>query len=155
MKKEQTIFREEEIEIMKTKMTKGISIIMLLAVMAAALAGCSSTKLADAFDEDTVKAAAQEAIDDTVAGEYDKVIAMMSEATQKAITAEMLETNMTAMNEQTGAFKEYKSTAVVGQKNAAGEDTAVAVIVAAFEKRSVTYTVSFNADMEIDGFWMK
>ena len=36
-----------------------------------------------------------------------------------------------------------------------GVDSAVAVVVAEFEKRSVTFTVNFNTDMEIDGFWMK
>lgn len=144
---------------MKTKtkngLKKGFCMVLLTAVMTVMLAGCSSTKLADAFDAETVKATAQEAIDYLIAGEYDKVVAMMSEATQAAITPDVLDSNMVAMNEQTGAFKEYKSTAVVGQKTSAGADTATAVIVASFEKRSVTYTVNFNTDMEIEGFWMK
>lgn len=140
---------------MKCSMKKGMTFILLLCVCFAALAGCSSAKLAGGFDEETVKAKAQEAIDYLIAGKYDKDMAMMSETTKAAISAQDLENSMTTMNELTGAFKEYKSTAVVGQKNEAGEDTAVAVIVAEFEKRSVTYTVSFNKDMEIEIFWMK
>lgn len=140
---------------MKNIMKKGLTMAVLMSVMLFLLAGCSSTKLADAFDQETVKAKAQEAIDYLIAGENDKVIAMMSQATQAVISAEDLSSNMEVMNAQTGAFKEYKSTAVVGQKSKEGVDSAVAVVVAEFEKRSVTYTVSFNTDMEIDGFWMK
>lgn len=140
---------------MKNIMKKGLTMAVLMSVMLFLLAGCSSTKLADAFDQETVKAKAQEAIDYLIAGENDKVIAMMSQATQAVISAEDLSSNMEVMNAQTGAFKEYKSTAVVGQKSKDGVDSAVAVVVAEFEKRSVTYTVSFNTDMEIDGFWMK
>lgn len=136
-------------------MKKGLTMALLMSVMLFLLAGCSSTKLADAFDQETVKAKAQEAIDHMIAGEYDKDIAMMSQATQALLTAEDLKVNMEAMNEQTGAFKKYKSTAVVGQKSKDGVDSAVAVVVAEFEKRSVTFTVNFNTDMEIDGFWMK
>lgn len=45
---------------------------MLLTAAASALllAGCASSKLADAFDEASVKASAQELIDHLTAGEY-------------------------------------------------------------------------------------
>ena len=119
------------------------------------LAGCGSTKLADVFEEEQVKETAQAVVDNLIAGEYEADIAMMSQAMQEALSAETLAANMEMMNAKTGAFKEYKSMAVVGQKNSQGEDMAVAVIVVAFEKGSVTYTVSFNTDMEIEGLWMK
>ena len=80
---------------------------------------------------------------------------MMNSVVQEAISAEDLKANVETMNEQTGAFKEYKSIAVVGQQDAQGTDMAVAVIVASFEKRNVTYTISFNTDMEVIGLWMK
>ncbi len=119
------------------------------------LAGCSSTKLADAFDAETVETMAREAADHLIAGEYDENIAMMSDVMKNALSAEILAENMDTMNEQTGSFVEYKSTAVVGQKDKDGRDLATAVIVAAFEKRNVTYTITFNTDMEVDGLFMK
>ncbi len=120
-----------------------------------AIAGCSSTKLSDAFDEETVKATAQTAVDYLIAGEYGENVAMMSETVKEGLTEEILATNMEAMNELTGAFKEYKSIAVIGQKDSEGTEMAVAVIVAVFENRNVTYTISFNTDMEVVGLWMK
>lgn len=128
-----------------------LSILYLVCLMA----GCSSTRLADAFEEEQVKAAAQTVVDNLIAGAYEADIAMMSPAMQEAISAEALAANMEMMNGKTGAFKEYKSVAAVGQKSAQGGDMAVVVIVAAFEKGNVTYTISFNADMEVEGLWMK
>lgn len=130
-------------------------VLFLISVMVLVLSGCGSTKLAEAFDEDTVKEAAQEAIGYLTAGEYEKNIEMMSADMKEALTAEGLAANVETMNAQTGAFKEYKSIAVVGQQDSQGTDMAVAVVVAAFEKRNVTYTISFNTDMEVVGLWMK
>jgi len=129
--------------------------VLLFAVLIFILSGCSSTALADSFDEDTVKTAAQEGVGYLIAGEYDKVVAMMNSDMQAALSAETLAENMEAMNAQTGAFKEYKSIAVAGQKDAQGTNMAVVVIVAAFEERNVTYTVSFSTDMKMCGLWMK
>ena len=130
-------------------------VLLLLGAMVLVLSGCSSTKLAEAFDEETVKEAAQEAVGYLAAGEYEKNIEMMDSAMQEALSSEDLKANVETMNEQTGAFKEYKSIAVVGQQDAQGTDMAVAVVVASFEKRNVTYTISFNTDMEVIGLWMK
>ena len=140
---------------MKNLGIKRVLFLLSLSIMVFVLSGCGSTKLADAFDEDTVKEAAQNAIGYLVDGEYDKDIEMMNAAMQQALSAEDLATNMETMNAQTGAFKEYKSIAIVGQQDSQGTDMAVAVVVAAFEKRNVTYTISFNTDMEIIGLWMK
>ncbi len=127
-------------------------IIMVLAMAAAlSLIGCSGTKLSGDFDEEKVKAAAQEAIDHLVAGEYEACVSLMDEEMQAAISA----ANMEAMNEQKGAFQEYKSCSVVGQKDKDGTEYAVAVVIAAFEKGNLTFTVSFDKEMKMHGFWMK
>ena len=46
-----------------------------------------------------MKAAAQEAIDHLVAGEYEACVSLMDEEMQAAISAEVLAANMEAMNE--------------------------------------------------------
>lgn len=144
---------------MKTKMKniakRGISMALIIAMSALLLMGCSGTKLSGDYDEEKVKAVAQEAIDHLVAGEYEECTGLMSEEMQAAITAEVLAANMETMAAQKGAFQEYKSNTVVGQKDKDGTEYAVAVVVAGFEKGNVTFTVSFGADMQISGFWMK
>ena len=129
--------------------------IMILTIAAGALlAGCSS-KLAAGFDEDSVKKSAQELIDHLTAGEYQEAVDMMSQTTQGALPVEDLSALMETAKEQTGAFQKYKSIAVVGQKDSSGTDCAVAVAAVSYEKGMVTYTISFNMDMEVIGLWMK
>ena len=102
-----------------------------------------------------MKEMGQKAVDCLIAGEYEECVAMMDATMQAAVSAEVLASNVEAVKEKNGAFREYKSTAVVGQKDAEGEDCAVAVIVADFENGKVTCTVSFNKGMEVIGLWMK
>ena len=54
------IKRKGEYEVMRNCGIK--KVLFLLGVMVLVLSGCSSTKLAEAFDEETVKETAQEAV---------------------------------------------------------------------------------------------
>lgn len=137
------------------KVRKGISMVLILAMSMLMLIGCSGNKLSEDFDEDKVKAAAQEAIDHLVAGEYEECVALMSDELQAAVSAEVLTANMEAIAGQKGAFQEYKSSSVVGQTDKDGTEYAVVVIVAAFEKGNMTFTVSFDKEMNMIGLWMK
>lgn len=139
----------------KSMVRKGISMALIMAASMLMLIGCGGTKISDDFDEEKVKATAQEAIDHLVAGEYEECLALMGEEMQAAISAEALATNMETPAGQKGAFQEYKSSTVVGQKDKDGSEYAVAVIVAGFEKGNITFTVSFDKDMKMTGFWMK
>ncbi len=134
---------------------RGIFMAFIMAISAFMLIGCSGTKLSGDYDEEKVKTAAKEAIDHLVAGEYQECVELMGEDMQAAISAEVLASNMEAIAGQKGAFEEYKSSTVVGQKDKDGTEYAVAVIVAGFEKGSVTFTVSFDKEMKMIGFWMK
>lgn len=140
---------------MKQFVTKWISMAIVMAAAVFWLTGCGSTKLSADFDEEKVKTAAQEAIGYMVAGEYEECMGLMSEEMQAAVSAEVLASNMETVAGQRGAFQEYKSSSVLGQKNQEGMDCAVAVIVAAFENGNVTFTISYDKDMQIIGLWMK
>lgn len=127
---------------------------ILAAALLLTLAACSGTKLPDGFDEKTVKEAATKFLDYLTAGEYDSGMDMMSEVMTAALSKEDLTAIMEDLDRQVGAFKEYKSIAVVGQTSQ-GVEYATAVVVASYEKRNVTYTVVFNTNMEIDGFYLR
>ena len=136
-------------------MKKSICMAMVMILAAFWLTGCSSTKLADGFDEATVKETVQKAVDHLIAGEYEECMEMMSQEMQEALTEEALAAAAGDVMAAAGEFQEYKSIAVVGQKDQSGADCAVAFAVASFENNKITYTVSFNVDMEIIGFYMK
>lgn len=139
----------------KRLVRKWISMAMVMAAAVFWLTGCGSTKLSEDFDEEKVKTAAQEAIGYMVAGEYEECVGLMSEEMKAAVSAEILASNMEAVAGQKGAFQEYKSSSVIGQKDKDGTDYAVAVIVAAFEKGNLTFTISYDKNMQMIGFWMK
>ena len=54
-----------------------------------------------------------------------------------------------------GAFVEYKSNVAVGAKDSEGVDAAVAVVVAKYENKTVTYTMSYDKEMNLIGFYFK
>lgn len=151
------MFQKRESTVKTQRKITGKRVLHGILALAAALCltACSGTDLGEGFDEAAVKADAQKAVDYLIEGKYQECVEMMSQDMQAALTAEALGANVEAVKEQTGEFQEYKSITVVGQKDADGKDTAVAVVVAAFEKAKLTYTVSFDMNMEIIGLWMK
>lgn len=138
----------------KRAVKKSFAAMLAAVIWLFGLVGCGGTKLAEGFDEDTVREAAAAVLDYLIAGEYDSGMDMMSEMLRDALPKERLAEIMEEMNRQAGGFKEYKSIAVVGQSSQ-GTEYATAVVVAEYENRNVTYTIVFNQDMEIDGFYMK
>lgn len=118
------------------------------------LTGCGTTELSDSFDQTTVEETAKQAITYLDEGEYQSVTDMVASDLQDALSADILEEAFTKNCADRGAFKEYESTAVVGQK-VDGADMAVAVIATQYEDQKIIYTISFNTDMEISGFYFK
>ena len=135
------------------KKLKGLMITVLAVFL---LTGCNSMELADSFDKDAITEKAAEEVNYLVTGDYESCRNMMREDVKEKITVEILESSMESLAESAGDFKEIKSTTVIGQKDTENDiDMAVAIIIATFEKRSVTYTITFSTDMEVIGFYMK
>ena len=137
-------------------MKKIISVLFISLFATLLLGGCSSGKLSDAFDKETVEKSAKQVIEYMNNAEYDKVTTMFQEDLQEQLSAEVLKDAVDKTYSDAGEFKEYKNTAVLGQKvKTTKEDSAVAVVVAKYENQNVTFTISFNTDMELIGLYMK
>ena len=135
------------------KKLRGLMITVLAVVL---LTGCNLMELADGFDKEVITRKAAEEINYLISGDYESCLNMMRDDVKAQITAEVLESSMETMAESTGEFKEIKSTTIIGQKDADTDtDMAIAVVIATFEKRSVTYTITFSTDMEVIGLFMK
>lgn len=146
----------KEINENKKRKEKNMLLLLLLATVMMFAAGCGSASLAETFDEDTVIAAAKEVTGYVSEDDYESVWGMMREDLQEQLSADTLKESMDTYFAQRGAFKEYKNIAVVGQKiKDTEEDCAVAVVIAEYENQKVTYTVSFDTDMKVIGFYMK
>lgn len=132
-------------------------LIMLISIMALMLAGCGeSAKLSEDFDESTVESSAKNVIELLNAKDYDGAVQTFNDEMKTALPAETLEKSVSGVIEAAGSFDEFGSCSVIGQKaDNSDEDMAVAVIAAKYSKSSVTYTISFDKDMQVAGLYLK
>ena len=137
-------------------MKKLIVISMILVFVTSMLSGCASTKLSDAFNKETVESTSKQVVDYLNAGKYDSVCDMFTDDLKPQLTSDALKSAVEKTYGSAGTFEKYKNVVVIGQKvKATKEDAAVVVIIAKYEKKNVTFTISFNKDMKLIGLYMK
>ncbi len=129
---------------------------LLILILGTILTGCTSTKLSEDFVEDDVKTAAEEIVTLMNDNDFEAIYNKEGSVLQGALTADGLQDAVDQLMSDAGAFEKYDSEVVMGSKDkTTKEDYAVAVLVAVYEEKKITYTISFNKDMELIGFYMK
>ena len=137
-------------------MKKILSIMLTLSLVIGLIAGCSTPKLSEKFDEKNVKSSAENAIKLLNDGEYEKFCTDLPREDLKAVfTVDVLKNAVAQVMPNAGAFVEFSSESIIGQKDKDGNESAVAVIVAKYENKKVTYTISFDENMKLIGFYLK
>lgn len=128
----------------------------LIATLTACNFGIRDDKLAEGFDAEEVKAKAQKLIgyinDDNL---EDFCAVPMSDEMKKATTVDSMKLVFDQYIGKRGEFVKYKSCVAVGAKDPEGNDYAAAVVVAKYENQTVTYTISYDLDMNLVGFYLK
>lgn len=144
-------------EMRKTK--TGRVILFMLAVTAAlavGLAGCTSIKLPEGFDEDAVKEQAAKVIDCINTGDLETLGQLpMLEELRGTFSPESMEAILAQYVGNRGAFVKYEAVTAVGTTGEDGTEYAVVVSVVSYENQKVTYTITFNRELEIAGFYLK
>lgn len=140
---------------MMKRFCKAATTMLLLLSM---LTGCSqSQKLSEQFNMEDVKEEAKEVIRLLNEEAYETLEADYWDAVmkQKASTGEM-QKNMKPIIDELGGFISIENEAVTGSTdNDTEQEYAVAVIIAKYEKRKAQYTISFNTEMKVAGFYVK
>lgn len=132
-----------------------VSIILLIGLVTA---GCSdSQKLSGKFDESEVKKEAREVIELVNAGDYQKLSdEKWSTVLKSTLPAEDIESGVKPVVDELGAFKSFEKDAVTGSKDKdTDQEYAVCVVKVKYEKRNAQYTISFDEDMKVAGFFVK
>lgn len=122
------------------------------------LAGCAgSQKLSDKFNEEEVKEAAREVIEILNDQDVDTLVDEKWNSTMKSMAGkEMVTEQILPIIEELGAFEEFDKEAVTGSKDKDTEqEFAVAVVKVKYEKRKAQFTISFDEDMKVGGFYIK
>lgn len=129
---------------------KLLSVLLTLILLAGLLAGCSKNKLADAFDEETVK---QQAMTDITLAESNDFAGWKARFTpeyQSAVTEDAYTAYLNALNEK-GSFKEFGKIAIIGQEQN-GTNYAVAVVICKHENGDIQYTIAYDENMNLVQF---
>lgn len=141
---------------MKRKTVVLLTLVLLVGFVAILLSGCGATKLAESFNEDEVISLAEEVIGLMSNGDYEAITNKVREDLRKDLSPEVLKNAADLVLKNAGGFKQFQKSSVIGQKSkSTGEDYAVAIVITEYENKKVTYTISFNTDMEIVGFYLK
>ena len=135
-------------------MIRKFSMYMLIISVLFLIAGCGNS-LSSAFDEELVVTQSETVINlinekDYVSAEY-----MMEEAVRDKLSAQVLQDVMDPILEKAGSFVSYKSTSVKGTSSKDGTDYATCVVKAEYENGTLTYTITFDTDYKIAGFYIK
>lgn len=140
---------------MKKKRIRTIAGMLLLTGLFFGCAG--SQRLSDHFDEAEVKAAAEEVIQTLNSKEVEALVEEQWNTVMKnAVDADMLKEQIVPIVEELGEFEGFDKEAVTGAKDPDTEqEFAVAVIKVKYEKRKAQFTISFDEDMKVAGFFIK
>lgn len=136
-------------------MKKYLSLFLVLVLMIST-AACGSAKLSDSFDKDQVISRSKEIVQTINTLDYDSIVSLLREDLQNQLTAAELETAWGKQLTKAGAFEDFKQATVVGTKSqTTDEDYAVAVLVCKYENSTLTYTMSFDTQLDLVGLYMK
>ncbi len=137
---------------MKKKISRFLSLVLLVVFSAALLAGCAS-KLPEGYDEDELKASAEVVIN--LLNQRDSVglNEMMTEDMKAGLTEEV-QAQIFAFLDESGTMKEISSMGVSGSEEN-GITFAVVIAKVAYENRDITYTIGFDPDMKLAGLYLQ
>lgn len=129
---------------------KKIRVFLMMVLGCVMLVGCSSNKLSDDFNEEELKSTTQGVIQMLCNEEYDKIKEMSGQELIDAGVSDKLKEVWQPMANELGKFESYDKEAVVGNG-----DEATVVVMTKFENGSAKFTISYNKDMKLTGFYIK
>lgn len=129
---------------------KKIRVFLMMVLGCVMLVGCSSNKLSDDFNEEELKSTTQGVIQMLCNEEYDKIKEMSGQVLIDAGVSDKLKEVWQPIAKELGKFESYDKEAVVGNG-----DEATVVVITKFENGSAKFTISYNKDMKLTGFYIK
>lgn len=137
---------------MKRLLSK-LSLLLLILVM---LTACSPKSLPDNFDEEKVKVQAENVVTLFSNNEYEKVTNEFTrEDLKTALTSDVLSDAKAQVMPNAGTLDKFSQSSILAKKDKDGNDFVLAIVVAKYSNQTVTYTISFDENMKIIGFYLK
>jgi len=135
------------------KLNRIFFIILLFSIMVTA---CTSTKLAEIYDENIVIERAKELVEIINSQDFDSVNTELRADLQDQLTSNKMSDSIGIKLVAAGPFKKYQSISTLGQKSkSTGEDYASVVLVGEYEKGTVVFTITMDSNLDIVGIYVK
>lgn len=140
---------KEEVEKIKRRILPLLALCILLTACTV-----KGNDLPDGMDEETVRLAGLEIMNELCGGEYETVYDALREDVREATTADEIGAVMAAARDGLGEPGEVTDTLVTGATDT-DEPHAIAVIRRKFDKKSVYFRIAFDTDMQLIGLEIK
>lgn len=141
---------------MKKSNLKTLTILLLSTILSMfLLSACSAPALSADFNEEDVKQSAQDVVTLLNAQDTEGLRMVFNERLNAAISDDVF-VQIYAAVEGAGNFESFDNITVVGStdKNT-GEEFATAVVAAKYENQTLTYTLSFDKQMQLAGLYYR
>jgi uncharacterized protein YpmS len=136
----------------KTILYRVLTLVLLAVLNLGALSGCAA-KLPEGFDEAEVKAAAENVIDLLNQSDSEGLNALMTDE-MKTLLTDDVQAQIFTLVEDSGAFQEISDLKMTGATEN-GVTFAAVVAHAKYANREITYTISFDQNMNLAGLYLK
>ncbi len=135
------------------KLNKIYLIVLLLSV---ALSGCTSTKLAEIYDETKVAERGKEVVAIINTQDFNLVNSELRDDLEDQLTSKQLSDAMSQKLKDAGKFVEYQSITTLGQKSkSTGEDYATVVLVGKYENGTLIFSITMDSNLDLVGIYLK
>lgn len=120
------------------------------------ISACTSTKLAEIYDENIVIERGQEVVEIINTQDFDLVNAELRDDLEDQLTSNQLKEAMGQKLIDAGSFVEYPSISTLGQKSkSTGEDYATVVLVWKNENSTLVFTITMDSNFDLVGLYLK
>ena len=131
-------------------------VLIFLVLLVAILTACGAEKLSSDFDETTVKESTVKVIELLNDKNYDELREISILQMKQALTDDILNEVVTSYIEPAGEFKNINEIGLTETKsNESNEKLATAIAKAEYENGTLTYTITFDKDMQLAGLYVK
>jgi len=131
-------------------------ILLFVLLFLVILSGCTSTKLAESYDENTVIERGKKVVELINTQDFDLVNAELRDDLEDQLTADQLKDAMGQKLMDAGSFVAFQSVSTLGQKSkSTGEDYATVVLVGEYENGTLVFTITMDSNLDLVGLYLK
>ncbi len=133
-----------------------ILIVLVVIIFAFWWSAPKNTLLSDSkvFDAETVEKKAEMIIRYLDEENYEEIQKLSDERLAEVMNKEEMDQAKSNFGDNWGEFQDFGEVYLI-ESTRIGQHSAIAQINASYENTSITYTLSFNQNMELNGLWMK